>query len=295
MATASIPVDLLNPGQVFACIGLAEIARVLHGDARGAFDWSNRRGVRFSLGTSRNEDPIDAALAFLDAAEVVSLAPAASRNRTEKWSVPTLMLPLAAPFPNDDESGPPQLPARLRHGDVFVDISYWGDSVASHGRDGVKFWGGAAGYPGVAHVRDALDSVRGKILGGRADPFNLPALLSANLRLERRGSCVPLDAGFSPNNHNDLQVRSFPLVEILAAAGLAHSRPHRIQKLEYRYGVIATAERATETLLPLPLLRAAMGGVPLPFPQRIFTMYLGWAGQEGQARVITSSVEELSP
>lgn len=294
MATASIPVDLLNPGQVFACIGFAEIARVLHGEARGAFDWTDRSGVRFHLGTSSSDDPMTAALAFLDAAEVVSLAPASSSNRTEKWSVPTQMLSQGAPFPNDDESGPPQLPARLRCGEVAVDIAYWGDSLASHGRDGVKFWGGAAGYPGAAHVRDALESVRGRILQGRADPFNLAALLGANLRLERRGSSVPLDTGFSLNNH-DLRVRTFPLVEILAAVGLAHARPRRVQKVEYRYGVISTAERGADTLLPLALLRAAMGAVPLPFPQRIFTMYLGWAGQEGQARVITSSVEEFSP
>lgn len=293
MTTASIPVDLLNPGQVFACIGLAEIALVLHNDAGGAFDWSDRRGVRFHLGTSSTENPIEAALAFLDAAEVFSVAPAGSPNRTEKWSVPTRNLPAGAPFPNDDESGPPQLPTRLGRGDTYIDISYWGDSLASIGRDGVKFWGGAAGYPGAAHIRDALASVRGKAAGGHADPFNLAALLGANLRLEKRGSCVPLDAGFSPNNH-DFHVRTFPLVELLAAIGLTHCRPQRIQKIEYRYGVVATAERGTDTLLPLPLLRAAVGAMPLPFPQRTFKLYLGWAGQEGQARVITSSVEEVS-
>ena len=293
MATASIPVDLLNPGQVFACIGLAEIALVLHGNARGAFDWSDRRGVRFFLGTSSDEDPIAAALGFLDAAEVVSLAPARSPNRTEKWNVPTRILPLGAPFPNDDESGPPQLPTRLCRGDTYVDISYWGDSMGGIGRDGVKFWGGAAGYPGAAHVRDALASVRGKAILGHADPLNVAALLGANLRLEKRGSCVPLDAGFSPNNH-DFEVRTFPLVEICAAIGLTHCRPQRIKKLEYRYGVMSAGDRRADTLLPLPLLRAAVGAMPLPFPQRTFKLSLGWAGQEGQARVITSSVEEFS-
>lgn len=294
MSMASIPVDLLNPGQVFACIGLAELALVLHGDAKGAFDWSDRRGARFHLGTSASENPIEAALAFLDAAEVVSLAPERSINRTEKWNVPTQVLPKDAPFPNADESGPPQMPARIRQASVHIDITYWGETQATVGRDGVKFWGGAAGYPGTAHVRDALESVRGKMREHYADPFNLATSFSANLRLDKRGSYVPLDCGFSLNNHT-MEMRGFPLVELLAAIGLTHARPQRLDdKLEYRYGVIAAPTGGSNSLLPLALLRAAIGAVSLPFPQRTFFLQLGWAGQEGQARVITSAVEESS-
>ncbi len=290
MGAASIPVDLLNPGQVLACIGLAEIALVLHGDARGAFDWRERRNVRFHLATSSAENPVEAALAFLEKAEVVSVAPEGSPNRTEGWKVDTHFLPARDPFPNADENGPPQLPARLRCGPVHFDITHWGESMANVGRDGVKLWAGAGGYPGAALVRDALASVRGKMLQSLEDPFNLAALLGSNMRLEKRGSCVPLDAGFAPNDHA-FEIRTFPLVEILAAVGLTHARPERIQKLEYRYGVIMTDK---PTLFPLPLLRASIGAPKLPFDQRTFTMILGWAGKEGQARVITSSVEETS-
>lgn len=291
MGTASIPVDLLNPGQVFACIGLAEMALVLHGDARGAFDWRDRRNVRFHLATPVAENPVEAVLGFLEKADVVSVAPEGSPNRTESWKVDTHLLQGGDPFPNGDENGPPQLPARLQHGSVHFDIAHWGESMATVGRDGVKLWAGAGGYPGAALVRDALTSVRGKMLPHHADPFNLPALLSSNMRLEKRGSCVPLDAGFAPNGHIQLQVRTFPLVEILAALGLTHARPQRVEKLEYRYGVIGTDK---PSLFPMPLLRAAIGAPKLPFDQRTFTMILGWAGKEGQARVITSSVEETS-
>ena len=38
MAEASIPIDLTNPGQVFACLGFVESAEVLLGEARGGFD-----------------------------------------------------------------------------------------------------------------------------------------------------------------------------------------------------------------------------------------------------------------
>lgn len=298
MTIASIPVDLLNPGQVFACLGLAEIALVLHGDARGAFDWSDRRHVRFHLGTSSTDDPIRAVLGFLEAAEVVSVAPEISSHRTDnEWKVRTQVLPSEAPFPNHDGQKAPQLPGRLCCGSVIVDISYWGDTLQHMGRDGVKFWGGAKGKPGVAHVSDALASVRGRIIQARHDPFNLSAILGSCLRLEWRGSGVPLDLGFSPNSHKSegWERKSFPLVEVLAAVGLSHARPQRIKKLEYRYGVISRPTHFAESCLPLPLLRAAAGAVHLPFPQRTFTMHLGWANQPDKDRVITSSVEEFSP
>ena len=41
MGAASIPVDLFNPGQVFACLGFLEAADVLLGDAEGGFDWTD--------------------------------------------------------------------------------------------------------------------------------------------------------------------------------------------------------------------------------------------------------------
>ncbi len=37
MAEATIPVDLRNPGQVFACLGLMEAAEVLLGPAEGRY------------------------------------------------------------------------------------------------------------------------------------------------------------------------------------------------------------------------------------------------------------------
>lgn len=295
MATASIPVDLLNPGQVFGCIGLAEIARVLHGESRGAFDWTDRRGVRFVLGTPSNEDPIKAALGFLDAAEVVSLAPATSGHRSEKpWGVPTQPLPIGAPFPNYDGQKAAQLPGRLRCGHHNVDISYWGDSMAHIGRDSLKFWGGSQGKPGVSHVNEALASVRGNLSRAHGAPFELSAFIGSNLRLDWRGSGVPLDMGFAMNNHKSKGWGrvNFPLVEVLAAVGLAHARPQFVQPLKYRYGVISGAEQPVESLLPLPLLRAAIGAARLPFPQRRFTMHLGKVSDYDRA--ITSSVEEFS-
>ena len=65
MAESSIPVDLFNPGQVFACLGFLEAADVLCGDATGGFDWSAEEDVRFCLRAGGDENPFKAVLGFL--------------------------------------------------------------------------------------------------------------------------------------------------------------------------------------------------------------------------------------
>ena len=49
MGAASIPVDLFNPGQVFACLGFLEAADILLGDAEGGFDWLDAGNATFVL------------------------------------------------------------------------------------------------------------------------------------------------------------------------------------------------------------------------------------------------------
>ncbi len=65
MAEASIPVDLFNPGQVFACLGFLEAADVLLSDAEGGFDWTHAADARFLLRAAGEENPFAAVLEFL--------------------------------------------------------------------------------------------------------------------------------------------------------------------------------------------------------------------------------------
>ncbi len=285
MAEAAVPVDLFNPGQVFACLGLLEAADVLLGDAEGGFDWSDEADVRFVLRAAGERNPVEAVLAFLAQAEVVAVAPCDSRNETKKWNVPTRPLPPGAPFPFPDPTSPATLPARLCAGDAFIEIAHWGDATK---RDNVKFWAGAGGYPGVALLRDALDLMHDRWEEARADPFSVSALQSSSFRFDWRRDYIPLDAGFSPNEHPDVKMVGYPLVEILAAIGLSHARPLRLDKLHYRYGVLG----GEAIVCPPLLLRAALGCAPLPFDRRVFRMELGWPGQENQARCILEVTEE---
>ena len=290
MATAVVPVDLNNPGQVFACIGFAEAAHVLLGDARGAFDWRESGSVEFQIGAAGDEDPVARVLRFLDEATVASLAPRGSENRTEKWEIKTVVADSCA-FPFPDPESPAKLPARLTDGEGHViEIDYWGD--ATRARDNVKFWAGSGGYPGAALARDALDLVRGRIADHTAAPFAVDALQSGSFRFDWRRDYVPLDAGFSPNLHAHVVMRGYPVVELLAAIGLTHARPVRHTKLRYSYGVAGFPGTGLHDLI---FLRAALGARRAPFPGmpfRRFHMQLDWPGQENQARCITSVIEE---
>lgn len=291
MAEAVIPVDLFNPGQVFACLGFIEAADILLGGAQGGFDWSNEVATRFHISAAGDEDPVRAVLTFLAEAEVSVAAPPHSALSVEKQQIPTRYLAPGEPYPFPEPSSPATLPAVLSvPGRPPIVIDYWADATR---RDNVKFWGGSGGYSGAARARDALALVRDRLPEAAQDPFALAAPQSSSFRLDWRRDYIPIDSGFSPNRHSGLAMVGYPLVEILAAIGLANARPQRLDKLLYRYAVIAPGQNGT-LLAPL-LLRAALGCAELPFPRRRFQMRLGWPAQENQERCIIDVIEEPSP
>jgi CRISPR-associated protein Csx14 len=293
MATAAIPVDLFNPGQVFACLGFLEAADVLLGDAEGGFDWSDETSTTFELRADSDRNPFEAVLEFLASATVFSLAPCGSELKTDKWGIPTTTLNRATPFPFPEPRSPATLPALLkdRNGSALI-LDYWGDDPKQTNRDNVKFWAGSGGYPGAALASDALNLVRGQMGGHHDNPFSLSSPQSSSFRLDWRRDYIPIDIGFSPNDHSNITMRGYPLVEILAAIGLTNARPQRVDRLTYRYGVIGVA--VDQELFSPALLRAALGTPKLPFPQRRFLMALGWPGQENQARCIIDVTEETN-
>ena len=293
MTRASIPVDLTNPGQVFACLGLVEAARVLMRDARGAFDWNDPENVRFHIETPGPQHPVGRVLKFLNEARVDALAPPGSANTSMKWKVPTIIQPSGSnQFPYPDPRSAATLPAQLsdRRGNSIV-IDYWGDDTD---RDNAKFWAGMGGYPGAALVRDSLDQMRGRVQIKWQDPFALSALQSSSLRLDWRRDYVPMQIGFSPNHHARIVMQGYPAVEVLAAIGLTNARPRREHKLRYSYAVAGYQNDGP--LLPLMYLQATLGAARPPFAGmngfRKFHMQLNWPGQEDQARCITNVIEE---
>ena len=294
MAESTIPVDLLNPGQVFACLGILEMADVLLGDATAAFDWDSGQETMFRVTAADSEPPVERVIRFLEEARIVTRAPAGSPNLNgwkASWGDPPDAVEPGEPFPFPDPSSPATLPVVLRDdaGNEVV-IDYWGDSTR---RDNVKFWAGAGGYPGAAIVRDAMKIVRGKMRQHANNPFALSDAQTSSFRFDWRRDYIPVQDGFSPNRHGkNIQMVGFPLVEILAAIGMTHARPHRKAKLEYRYGVLGY--RNGPLLEPI-FHRVALGAEATPIPGRSFrrfVMQLDWPGQEDQARCITQVSEE---
>jgi CRISPR-associated protein Csb3 len=291
MAEASVPIDLFNPGQVFACLGFMEAAEILCGPCEGRFDYDNgdATAARFVLSVDGPCDPVSEALRFLGRAEVQAVTPIHSEFSIKNIEIFGLSQPV---FPCAAPDAPAILPALLTDGKHAIPIEHWADGSD---RDNVKFWAGAGGYPGVALARDALNLVRE--LGDNAsaaaaiDPFNVPAPQSSSFRFDWRRDYIPLDAGFSPNEHGSVRMVGYPLVELLAAIGVQNARPARVEarnKLAYRYGV-------SKAMLPTVFARAVLGGASLGFPIRLFRMRLGWPGQEGQARCIVDAHEERLP
>jgi CRISPR-associated protein Csb3 len=298
MAESHLPVDLFNPGQVFACIGLCEAAESLLGNAEGAFDWSDPAATVFRIRARGDEPPVTRVMRFLDKAGARASAPVNSPN-IERWNDAWGDRPLARaredgyPFP--DPPSPATLICHVSDGDRSLTLDHWGDATD---RDSVKFWAGAGGYPGAALANDSLSAAHGRATFAAADPFAFRAPQSSSFRLDWRRDYIPIHSGFSLNAHSDIDAIGFPLVELLGALGLTHARPFRPDrrsKLVYAYAVIGTASREDPPWLPLPILRAAIGTSPLPFPMRHFKMRLDWPGQEGQARSITTVTEETLP
>ena len=289
MAESSVPVDLLNPGQVFACLGIVEAADILLGGAAGAFDWRDAQ-PRFFVSARGGEPPVERVLRFIEDAEISTRAPA-GWDHLDKWNkrwgqAPTVDQ-LGDPFPMAAPDSPATLPVVLRDGTAEIVMDYWGYTAKP---DNVKFWAGSGGYPGAALFRDARELVRGKTTQHVGDPFALPSAQTSSFRFDWRRDYIPLDVGFSPNVHQRISMTGFPIVEMLAAIGVSNARPKRLGKLEYRYSVLG-GRRPLEPLF----LRAALGATisPLPgVPTRHFVMRLDWPGREGDARCITQVTEE---
>ncbi|MCY4277664.1 MAG: type I-U CRISPR-associated protein Cas8c [Gammaproteobacteria bacterium] len=301
MAESIIPVDLLNPGQVFACLGIMEAAEVLLGEVQGAFDWDDGSEARFLIVAAGSEPPIERVMRFLEEAEVIARAPAEADfldKWNENWGKEPQTNTVGTPFPSPNPDKPAKLPAVLRDDSGFeLTIDYWADSTK---RDDVKFWAGSRGKPGVAIVREALDSVRGMIRQMSNNPFAIEAKQTISLRFDWRRDYIPVQDGFSPNNHRTERVPismvGFPVVEVLAAFGMTNARPYPKSKTRYSYTVLGLGQYESR-LTDLTFHRAALGSKDLPipnWPNRRFLMHLDYPGRDGDARCITQVTEETN-
>jgi len=278
MAEARIPVDLFNPGQVFACLGFLEAADILLGDAEGGFDWSDKTDVRFVLRAAEDSNPFEKVLGFLVDAKISALAPLGG-NRTDQWGVETEInsegvFPVS---PTVRENGnriwikESALPIKLSSPSGFsISVSHWSD--VENGRESIKTWGGAQGKSGASRMQDLLSAatllLKTELAAASADPFQAASPVGG-FRMNPRRDYVPMDIGFTLNAHKStMDAMGHPLVEIMAVIGLENARPTLINRLTYKYC-------AWRGILDLALARPVLGCSMLATDVRTFTAELG--------------------
>jgi CRISPR-associated protein Csb3 len=267
MATATIPVDLTNPGQVFACLGFMEAAGILCGPCTGRFGWS-AGDAEFSLRVAKDVNPIEVSIDFACASATGAYSPpnfasdgaeppAVERNDAES--------DLGATFP----SAKPEnmaLPVRLSDDagrEIF--LSHWADGSS---RDTFKLYAGNRSALKVVKDMQELIKVLRRDTQDElvANPMNTACAIGGSFNFDARGAWNALDAGYSPDRLGH-SVQSSPVVELFAAVGLQNARPVRISAFEYYY-------YAWGEPLPLILARTAIASVLPGIPSRRFRLPL---------------------
>jgi CRISPR-associated protein Csb3 len=282
MGCASIPVDLHNPGQVFACMGFLEAAEILRGPAAGGFEWDGAE--RFVLEAEGAENPVEAVLAFLADARVSRLAPRGWIDPPKKQGKKGKKkagddgdgeedvdaFEIADGFPAD-AGDRMALPIRLKAGNrPAVQLGHWADGSS---RNAFKLYAGNRSAAKIAAdmlalIRELWDTRRESLV---RDPLDTLYPMGGSFNFDPRGAWTAIDAGYSPNNHKH-RVMASPVVELLAAWGLAHARPDEHALRRVRYAV-------WRDRLPPMLARAALSDSFLTIPSRRFHFSLALSGK----------------
>jgi len=321
MSAHSIPVELLNPGQVFACLGFLEAADVLLGDAEGGFDWSDAGNVRFSLRAEGERNPFETVLEFLADTEPKRWGPIGYKDPPPKKgkgdtdeddeseeavdSATTLNsdLDLSPTFPAK-EGDRMALPIRFGGGNrPVVALEHWVDGSS---RGSFKLYAGNRSADRIA--RAMLNGVRKKATAKQTTsgqpgnlktrglaqlweldraalidaPFDVLTPMGGSFNFDPRGAWTALDAGYSPNEHKHA-IQASPVVEFLAAWGLEHARPDEFDVRQVRYAAWGVS------LQPM-LARAALAGGLTTVPLKQFRFELDLSGKN---KVVTFAQEEL--
>ena len=307
MAEHSIPVDLLNPGQVFACLGFLEAADILCGGAEGGFhDWENNSVARFRLSTGGDENPFEAVLEFLATeAEIRRVAPRGyvdAVSETETANPPELTETFMA-----RKADKMTLPIRFGGGNrPVIELGHWADGS---GRETFKLYSGNRSADKIAH--DMLNGVRAKPTkkqkqkgqsgalqtkgieqlfaedrnGLISDPFRaIP--MGGSFNFDPRGAWTAIDAGYSPNTQKHT-VTASPVVEFLAAWGLQDTRPLMSGNKGRKVGYAVWKEMLPPMLARAAFIRAIPG---LTIKCFRFTLALS-----GKNKIVTFAKQENLP
>ena len=300
MSESRIPVDLFNPGQVFACLGFLEAAEVLLGDAEGGFDWRDPGDVRFILRGVGVADPVGEVLEFLATTKPRRFAPQCYCDpppKKKKGTVDQDSVDRPYEVEQDLSSDPPDqaetfpsstpdrmsLPIRLGGGCLpLIELTHWADGS---NRDSFKLYAGNRSAFGIAvTMRSGLcelyAAAKDQLI---RSPFEVLMPMGGSFNFDPRGAWTALDAGYSLNEHKH-RVHSSPVVELLAPWGLENARPKALGLRTYAYA-------AWQQMLTAALARPALACALDVLEQRRFRVSLDLSGKN---KVMTYAEEDVS-
>jgi CRISPR-associated protein Csx14 len=326
MKQASIPVDLFNPGQVFACMGFLEAADVLLGHPEGGFDWNQQGAARFELRADGVEgNPFETILEYLAHADVRPSAhrgyePSPDNKKTKGRAAHTdekddedddglsaTLGPEALvetfPAPSGD---PMALPVRLV--DLAGDrrrcllVTHWADGSR---RNKFKLYSGNRSAASIA--RAMLHGTRKKTTKQPVDAGAVKTRGLAHLWEERRAEMIesPFDVLTSMGGSFNFDPRG--AWTAIDAGYSPNDQKHGVEAspvvemlaaigLEHaRPDEFETREvryGAWKGFLPPALARPALGGARVGVPIRIFRFTLGLSGKN---KIVTFAREETHP
>lgn len=313
--TASIPVDLESPGQVLACMGFLEAAEVLVGGVEAHFDWSEAQAT-FVLRAGGDKNPFLVVLEFLSKASISELTPigyveggaADGDDNGDEDATPSE--PEDGDESDDDDPGEARgrtttpafpsgegdrnaLPIQLVADGRRLTVSHWADGSS---REPFKLYSGNRSARLIAS--NMIEAMRSLWKTEQANllkaPLDVVMPIKGKFNFDPRAGWVAIDAGYSPKEQGH-GVDASPVVELLAAIGLEHTRPMivvttdaALRKTLYGRATYAVWGQS----LPPMLARAALVDAPLNVPKRRFRFDLRASGKN---KVTTFAREETQP
>jgi CRISPR-associated protein Csb3 len=312
MKTASIPVDVFNPGQVFACLGFLEVAGEFLGNVEGGFNWSDPSRSRFELKADGDGNPFEQVLDALAQATCQEVEPKGWPGDKAADAIVAKCFPsqLLDHFDKKEKkwtrtSLPVSISVFRGNKPASISLTNWTDGSS---RPLFKLYSGNRSAYSIAG--NMLKGKRAKPTktcpDGKVEskglrqlwqekhdqlveaPFDVLCSMGGSFNFDPRGGWTALDAGFSPDQQSKSGllegISASPVVEMLATWGLEHARPDEYKTRQVRYGV-------WHGLVPAILARAAISGVEVVRPFRRFRFTLALSGKN---KVVTFATEELN-
>ncbi len=298
MNETSIPVDLYNPGQVFACLGFMEAAEILLGEIEGRFDWVDPSNTHFIIRTNSNENPFETVLQGLVSANIKEVYPIGwpeiGPETTEVYPSPLNV--------HVDDKGKPRTTKLAGNLCLLNGGGNWAIDSWSDGSNRPEFKLYSGNRSGCSIAKDMLRGKRNKPKKGQTvgelanegiaqllnnrrgelnkDPLNCLVDMAGSFNMDPRGAWSAMDAGYSPNTHGHAVLAS-PVVEFMACFSLQHMRPTPDQKSHCLYAV-------WDHFLPVILARSTLAACISPFNTRRFRFLLALSGKN---KIVTFAKE----